>query len=150
MINEVRNLKKENFKLNNSIVKKIGIRKEHNLEYLLDPSFFKMISSLKTPKSKDDIIDYSILFTKEDFDFMKCQVKKSTINYWSDIIDEKKLNTGNTLEKKELFYSIPIFSNNKDYAFLYVESSEGGSLKVYSKGIDGWSFVALGFFYTSD
>lgn len=150
MINEVKNLKEENFKLNNSIVKKIGIRKEHDLSFLINPDYFEMIRDIKRPKSKEDIVNYRELFSKEDFDFMKCQIDKNSIDLWSDIINKEELNTESIDKKREVFYSVPIFDKDKNYAFLYVETLNGGNLKVYSKSGDDWECIAIAFFYTSD
>ncbi len=75
------------------------------------------------------------VFTKEDLDFIKCQVTKSNNKVWNDIIDKKAIILSSKVLEDELFnkswdnfrasygsgfycYSLPLFSNNKNDVFI--------------------------------
>ncbi len=40
-------------------------------------------------KSKKDIIDFKTFFTKEDFEYMKCQLKQNKMSDWQQLVKKE-------------------------------------------------------------
>lgn len=113
------------------------------IEHLYNSDYFSLIKNLHV-KSKEDFTDYSKIFSEEDFDYMKCQIRESQFDKWSKILGEKYFSEKIKDSKDFLFYSLPVISKNGEFIFVYYESAYGGGIKAYKKLASKWKFFAYG------
>lgn len=138
------------------------------LEVLFKAEAFHLVRKLKL-ETEDDVIDFTKFFKENDFEYFKCQLKKSKLQNWDEIlIDEsfrksdsifkylKQFKSQNDILKQTnykknielnnriLFYSIPFFSTNGKYALIYRETVSSGSLYILKKVNDNWEYYATG------
>ncbi|AUC85731.1 hypothetical protein CW731_10720 [Polaribacter sp. ALD11] len=167
MTNEIRKQSQDCNRLigSNVIEKPLG----EKLDNFLMSEAFELMSKIKI-KSKNDIIDFTQFFTKEDFDYMKCQLSNNKVKNWKQILNKedffiKSDSISNTLKKyknfgdilanknyqniletrgRYLYYSIPLFSKNKKYALLYRETISSGSLFILKNLNNEWTYYAKG------
>ena len=169
-INEVKNFMSNEIKKQyqewNYLVSSVVIDKSsgEKLKKFLVPEAFELMSKIK---SKNDTIDFTQFFTKEDFDYMKCQLINNKIKNWKQIINNeifiKSDSITKTLKKyksfgeilinenyqnildirgRYLYYSIPLFNKNKEYMLLYRETISSGSLFILKNKNNEWIYYA--------
>lgn len=166
MTNEIRKQSQEwNRLISSNVVENSSVGK---LKTFLVPEAFELMSKIKI-ESKNDIIDFTQFFTKEDFDYMKCQLVSNNIKNWKQILNNEIFiksdsianilkeykNFGDIIKKENyreildirgryLFYSIPLFNKNKKYMLLYKETISSGSLFILENTNNVWTYYAKG------
>ena len=169
---EIIQLEKNNYIIDNEVLEKVNSTR--SLTIFLKQEAFQLISKINI-KSKKDIIDFKKFFKQEHFDYMKCQLKHNRIKDWKqllknqsfkkndsiknvlskykpwgDIYKEKKDKEILRLRSKYFYYSIPLFSRDKEYALIYRETSSSGSLFILKRINGHWTHYAISFVWTSD
>lgn len=132
-------------------------KSKNKIDTLYSDDFFWTIKNTDI-ESIEDIIDFTILFDDEDYQYMKQQVKENSLSSWDGFIkyDFKKVvkNNSNLNNYRGISYyrnySLPVLSKNHLYAIVYAESLYGGSLIVFKKNINGiWTPFAGGMVWIS-
>lgn len=169
--NEIEDLKKINKIVDSKVLKKIS---NDFLTIFLNKEAFALMRKIKI-ESKRDIIDFTSFFTKEDFNYMKCQLKSNKIKNWkqlvesnifkkndsikkvlskykqkTDVYSDKKSLEILRLRKKLFYYSLPLFSKDLKHAILYRETLSSGSLFILKKINNEWIYYASSFVWISD
>lgn len=138
---ELNKLKHSGVGINEKIVLNVASTNP-NLEQLFTSNQFSFIKNFDV-QSIEGVIKFDKLFTEKDFVFLKNQINCNKEKIWSSILgDELLKNETNDQYINFLSYSIPVFSKDRIYAFVYVESEFSGELKVYKKVNDKWIYFA--------
>lgn len=126
-------------------------------------------------KSKKDIIDFKTFFTKEDFEYMKCQLKQNKMSDWQQLVKKEYFKKNDSiknliarhqtlkdlykvknyqeilnLKKSYFYYSIPLLSKDRKHAIIYRETSSSGSLFILKKNKNKRTYFANGLVWSSD
>jgi hypothetical protein len=149
--NRIEKYGEHNVYVNREIIQRTTNTPAHTVEYLFDPRQFELIRNFNA-KSEKDIIHFDSFFSKQDFASMRIQIKNNKLKYWSELIDKNYFsNKKYDKEKRRKFsLSIPVFVKDFNYAIIYVEYIDGGSLRVFKKSNNKWNYIANGFGWSSD
>lgn len=155
MQNEANRYETSKYRLSPKVLK---LHKDKNrIDTLYSDNYFWAIRNTDI-KSMEDVIDFTVLFDEEDYQYMKQQLKENSLTSWDGFIihDFKKdVKTNSNLRNIRGIsyfrnYALPVFSKDHLYAIVYAESLYGGSLIVFKKNIEGiWTPFASGMVWIS-
>lgn len=166
-------LNKYPFYLDNEVF--VSPSKKINIESLLKGSSLSSMTRINI-KTKGENIDFTSLFSEEDFKYMRCQLNQGkAIKDWKPILHSKYFkknyeikrilnknqsiydilkskNKEKILEYRKSFfkYSLPLFNKLGDYALIYRENRSSGDLWLLKKENNQWSPYAVLSLWTSD
>lgn len=168
-IDELSNL---NYIIDSKIIEETSSKEP--LIFFLRKEAFELVSKTNI-KSKKDIIDFKTFFTKEDFEYMKCQLKQNKMSDWQQLVKKEYFKKNDSiknliarhqtlkdlykvknyqeilnLKKSYFYYSIPLLSKDREHAIIYRETSSSGSLFILKKIKNKWTYFATGLVWSSD
>lgn len=170
--NEIIEFSKKDYFLDTHIITKAFSEKP--LEVFLNPNAFAFMRKIGSV-SQGKVIDFKKLFSRDDFNYMICQLKENEIKNWRQILEKSSfkksdsikniLNNYKTwkviynsdksqeileLKKNYLKYSIPLFNKDRNYALVFRENSFSGNLLILKKINQKWVYFATSFVWSSD
>lgn len=140
--------------------------KSYSLKEFLKPEALTLMRKIKI-ENQNDIIDLTNFFEAEDYDYMKCQLAKTNIENWKqilpkdyfkqsdsigeilaeykslkDIYNDENYKEILSLMNKRLYYSIPLFDKKHKHALVYRETNSSGDLYILNKQNGSWVYFA--------
>jgi hypothetical protein len=139
-----------NQNINNKILTDISVSDINSWQQLIEKAHDIIPMALTyDAKTKEDKVDYTKIFTKDELDYMGNQVLELKSKTWAQYLGinlKKEFVTDDTneniIQSKTYFLTVPVFTTNENHALVYQENMYGGSLVIYEKTEDKWKAVA--------
>lgn len=140
---ELKRLELNEKTIHKQIVYNVANARNSSIKELFSDDYFGLIRNFDIG-SEEDVIHFDKEFDENEYAYLKMQMSCHKAKNWSAIVGNKYFNNAETVDLEGISYSIPVFSQGGEYAFVYVESNYSGALKVYKMMERDWEYFAQG------